>query len=96
MVLICDPKFVTYVSIGWDASGFPPNKWFALLAATGSAVTGVDPKRLEAGAHRCHRAALKDTSELADLDLKEAKIECQAFTKEGGGVVIDIAKPNAK
>ena len=74
----------------------PPNRWFVLLAAAGSAVTGVDPKRLEAGAHTCHRATLKNTSELAELDLKEAKIECQAFTRDGGGVVIDIAKPNAK
>jgi hypothetical protein len=95
MVLVCDPKFVTFVSMVCNEGGFPPNKWFALLAAAGNAVTGVDPKRLEDGAHSCHRAALKDTSELADLDLGEAKIECQSFKRNGGGVVIAIAKPNA-
>jgi hypothetical protein len=96
MVLICDPKFVTYVAFNWDESGFPPNKWFGLLAMAGSAVTGTDPKRLEAGAHRCHRAALKEASELSQLELKDAVIECQAFTRDGGGVTIDIAKPAAK
>jgi hypothetical protein len=96
LVLVCDRKFVTFVSMVWNESGFPPNKWFALLVAAGHAVTGVDPKCLEEGAHSCHRAALKDTSELADLDLREAKIECQAFRRNGGGVVIAIAKPNAK
>jgi hypothetical protein len=93
MVLICDPKFVTYVALNWDESGFPPNKWFGLLATAGYAVTGADPKRLEAGAHRCHRSALKDASELSQLELKDAVVECQAFTRNGGGVVIDIAKP---
>jgi hypothetical protein len=62
MVLICDPKFVTYISLNWDASGFPQNDWFALAAAAGNAVTGVDPKILEAATHRCHRAALKDVA----------------------------------
>src|SRR5690348_11413946 len=28
IVLICDPKFVTYISLAWDRSGFPPNEWF--------------------------------------------------------------------
>jgi hypothetical protein len=96
IALICDPKFVTYVSLNWDTSGFPPNDWFALLATAGAAVMGLDPKLLEAAAHRCHRAALKDKSELADADLKDAKVECQAFTRDGGGVVISIAKPDRK
>jgi hypothetical protein len=96
MVLICDPTFVTYVSLNWDASGFPPNNWFALLAAAGNAVTGANPKMLENAAHRCHRAALKDKSELADADIRGAKVECQAFVRSGGGVVIDVAKSDRK
>lgn len=92
MVLICDPKFVTYVSLNWDASGFPPNDWFALAATAGSAVTGVDRTKLETAAHRCHRAALKDESELARIEFRDAAVDCQAFTRDGGGVNIDIAK----
>jgi hypothetical protein len=92
MVLICDPKFVTSVSLNWDTSGFSPNEWFALSATAGSAVTGVDPKKLEAAAHRCHRAALKEKSGLATIDLPGATVECQAFTKDGRGMIVDIAK----
>lgn len=96
MVLICDPKFVTYVSLNWDASGFPPNDWFALAATAGNAVTGADRTKLEAAAHRCHRAALKDKSELARIELPEAAIDCQAFTRDGGGAVVDVGIPMRK
>jgi hypothetical protein len=96
MVLICDPTFITYVALNWDTSGFPPNNWFGLLAKAGAAVTGADPRRLEDGAHRCHRAALRDNSEQSRLELKEAVIECEAFTRDGGGVVIDVARPRSK
>lgn len=96
MVLICDPKFVTYVSLNWDASGFPPNEWFALVAQAGSAVTGADLKKLETAAHRCHRAALKDKRELASVYLDDATVECQAFTRDGGGVTVDFAKRGQK
>jgi hypothetical protein len=61
-----------------------------LLATAGKAVTGVDVRTLESAAHKCHRAALKDKSELADLDIPNAKVECQAFTRDGGGVDIGI------
>ncbi|QPF83911.1 hypothetical protein IC762_30320 [Bradyrhizobium genosp. L] len=96
IVLICDPGFVTYVSLNWDASGFPPHDWFTLLAAAGNAVTGADQKQIEAAAHRCHRTALKGKSELVDTDLKDAKVECQAFVRDGRGVIIDVAKPDKK
>ncbi|WP_143099384.1 hypothetical protein [Bradyrhizobium sp. cf659] len=96
MVLICDPKFVTYVSVNWDASGFPPNKWFGLVAKAGNAVTGADVRTLEAAAHRCHRIALRDKTELARAELQGAAVECQAFTRDGGGVVIDVAIPHLK
>jgi hypothetical protein len=96
MVLVCDPKFSTFVALTWNASGFPPNNWFVLLAEAGAAVTGADPKRLEASAHRCHRAALKDSNEQSQLELKDAIIDCDAFTRDGGGVLIHIAKPTKK
>jgi hypothetical protein len=90
MHLSCTNHRLTGVSLNWDLSGFPPNEWFTLLALAGKAVTGVDPRILETAAHKCHRAALKDKSELADLDIPNAKIECQAFTRDGGGVDIGI------
>ncbi|WP_128931891.1 hypothetical protein [Bradyrhizobium zhanjiangense] len=96
MVLICDPKFVTYISLSWDASSFPSNQWFVLAAAAGSAVTGVDRKELEAAARRCHRVALKETDEQAGIVLPKATVGCQAFAKNGGGVVVDIGIPVRK
>jgi hypothetical protein len=90
MVLSCMTHRLTGVSLTWDKSGFPPNEWFGLLARAGKAVTGVDVKTLERASRNCHRAALKDKSELSDLDIPNAKIECQASTREGGGVNIHI------
>ncbi|MET4233357.1 hypothetical protein ABIA85_006650 [Bradyrhizobium sp. LA6.10] len=96
MVLICDPKFVTYISLNWDTSGFPPNDWFTLAATAGNAVTGTDQKKLEAAAHQCHRAALKGTDEQATVALPGATVGCQAFTRDGGGVIVDMAIPRRK
>jgi hypothetical protein len=90
MVLSCTSHRLTGISLTWDASGFPPNAWFALLAKAGKAVTGVELKKLESAFRQCRRSALKDKSELADLDIPNAKIECQAFTRDGGGVNISI------
>jgi hypothetical protein len=90
IVLSCTSHRLTGISLTWHASGFPPNAWFGLLAKAGKAVTGVDLKRLESASRKCHRAALNDKSELADLDIPNAKIECQAFTRDGGGVNIHI------
>jgi hypothetical protein len=90
IVLNCTSHRLTGISLTWDASGFPPNAWFGRLAKAGKAVTGVDLKELEAASRQCHRSALKDKSELADIDIPNAKIECQAFTRDGGGVNISI------
>ena len=90
MVLSCTSHRLTGISLTWDASGFPSNAWFALLAKAGKAVTSVDLKRLESASRQCHHSALKDKTELADIDIPNAKIECQAFTRDGGGVNISI------
>jgi hypothetical protein len=92
IVLSCTTHRLTGVSLAWHASGFPPNAWFGLLAKAGKAVTGIDTKRLEAASRQCHRLALKDKdkTEMADLDIPKAKIECQAFTRDGGGASVSI------
>jgi hypothetical protein len=53
-------------------------------------VTGVDPKQLEQSIRKCHRRALKETGGVTELETPNAKIECQAFTRSGGGVFISI------
>jgi hypothetical protein len=90
MVLSCTSHRLTGISVAWNASGFPSNAWFGLVARAGKAVTGVDVKKLEAASRQCHRSALKDKSELAELDIPNAKIECQAFTRDGGAVQMSL------
>jgi hypothetical protein len=51
---------------------------------------GLDLKKLELASRQCQRPALKDKTELAALDIPNAKIECQVFTRDGGGVNISI------
>ncbi|HVI78886.1 MAG TPA: hypothetical protein VM715_12140, partial [Candidatus Acidoferrum sp.] len=53
-------------------------------------VTGKDLPSLNKAIRDCHRAALKDKSELSGLDVPQAKIECQAFTRDGGGTTVSI------
>ena len=90
LVLNCMNHSLTGISLTWDKSGFPPNAWFDLLARAGRAVTGVEVKTLARASRKCHQSALKDKSELAEFDIKNAKIGCQAFTRDGGGVNIHI------
>jgi hypothetical protein len=74
----------------WNASRSPPNEWFLLLAKAGKAVTGVEVSQLEAASRKCHHTALENKAELADLDIPNAKIKCQAFIRDKGGVSIGI------
>jgi hypothetical protein len=90
IVLSCRSHRFTGISLTWDASDFPSNAWFGLLAKAGKAVTGVDLQELQSASRQCHRSALKDKTELADIEISNAKIECQAFTREGGGINISI------
>jgi hypothetical protein len=90
IVLNCTSHRLTGISVGWDQSGFPSNAWFTMASKAGKAVTGVDLKKLEAAIRKCHREALKDKTELSEIDIPNAKIECQAFTRDGGGVSMSV------
>src|ERR1700744_4043763 len=82
-VLSCTGHGHAGISLEWDAGGFPPNEWFWLLAKAGKAVTGADLKTLESASRQCCRSALTDKTEPADMEIPNAKIECQAFTPDG-------------
>jgi hypothetical protein len=88
-VLSCTGHGHAGISLEWDAGGFPPNEWFRLLAKAGKAVTGADLKKLESASRHCYRWALKDKTE-ADMEIPNAKIECQAFTPDGGSMNVSI------
>lgn len=90
ITLSCTTHRLTRVTLGWRASGLPPNDWFGLAAKTGAALTGVGIDVLNTAIHQCHRAALRHQSETAELDIPNAFIECQAFTRDGGGVLVSV------
>jgi hypothetical protein len=90
LVLSCINHYLTGISLNWDKSGYPPNDWFVLASRAGQAVTGVDAKKVERAIRNCHLSALKDPSELAELTIPKAKIECQAFVRDGGGVNVSV------
>jgi hypothetical protein len=89
-VLSCTGHRHAGISFTWDAGGLPSNEWFGLLAKAGKAVTGADLKKLGSASRQCYRSALKDKTELADVEIPNAKIECRALTPDGGGVNISI------
>jgi hypothetical protein len=80
-----------YTGIGLAFEGaFPPNGWFAVAAKAGRAVTGENIEVLDQGMRQCQREALKSETESADLETPNARIECQAFTHDGGRAAVDI------
>jgi hypothetical protein len=89
-VLSCTGYRHAGISFTWDVGGFPPNEWFGLLAKAGKAVTGADLNNLVSASRECYRSALKDKTELADMEIPGAKIKCQALTLDGGGMNISI------
>jgi hypothetical protein len=89
-VLSCTGHRHAGLSLTWNAVGFPPNAWFGLLAKAGKAVTGAHFRELASASRECFRSALKDKTDVADMEIPNAKIECQAFTRGGGGMNISI------
>jgi hypothetical protein len=89
-VLSCRGHRHAGISLTWDRDDFPPNEWFGLLAKAGKAVTGADLKELQSASRECYRSALKGKPELADMEIPNAKIECQGSAPDGGGMNISI------
>jgi hypothetical protein len=78
------------ISFTWDTGGFPPDEWFGLLAKAGKAVTGADLNGLMSASRECYRSALKDKTELADVEIPSAKIQCRSFALDNGKMNISI------
>jgi hypothetical protein len=68
----------------------PPQQWFDGVARLGSILTGEISNKLDTGMKKCQQAALKDKTELATADTPKAHLECQAFTRDGGDVVMSV------
>jgi hypothetical protein len=91
-VLSCTSHRHPGISFTWDAGGFPPNEWFGLVAKAGKAVTGADLKELQSASSQCYRSALKDKTEPAGVEIPNAKIKCQAFTRDGAAINVSFCR----
>jgi hypothetical protein len=98
-VLACDDPSRVRLSTTW-LSPYPPNQWFSATGIVGEAVTGAPAGQVEAAARKCYKEALMNERPDADngwgrageaaASLPTGKVECRAFTKNGGGVHMDI------
>src|SRR4051812_8607531 len=91
-IAVCEPRMPFAISAGWDTA-FPPSDFFRTLAAGGAALTSEAPARLEAAMRQCHRAALRPSSrEMSEQKAGSAYVECHAFTRDGGGMTMEIGR----
>jgi len=90
MTLSCTSHRLTGISTSWDRNAFPNNWWFTIVAKAGHAVTGVDTAVLDQALRKCRQDAINEATEMADIDVVNARIECQAFTRDGGGVFMSV------
>jgi hypothetical protein len=77
------------VFVRWD-SAEPPAAFFDLATKAGVATTGELMSTLGMAIRNCHRAALQGRTEFAANETPMSKIECQAFTRQGGGTSVSV------
>ncbi|WP_162950210.1 hypothetical protein [Rhizobium jaguaris] len=81
------PDFAVY----WEGKARPPSDIAALIAKGGEFVTGATRAEIMTETSACVTDALKSSAaELADREVRGVKIECQAFTRDGGGGSVTI------
>lgn len=80
------PKNASDVFISWTKAANPPTKTAELIADAGEFITGATRAEVGQEVAACIRQALKpEASELADREFRGAKVECQAYKRDGGG-----------
>jgi hypothetical protein len=87
--LLCTSPNKIGVFVRWDAAD-PPAAFFDLATKAGVATTGEIMSTLGMAIRNCHRAALQGRTEFAATETPMSKIECQAFTREGGGTAVSV------
>ncbi len=82
------PMLAPALSSDW-LQGLPPPSYFQLIGRLGSIVTGIAADVISAGAIECQQRALanKETED-GDLETNGIRIECQVFTRAGGGTAL--------
>jgi hypothetical protein len=77
--------------IAWDRQPRPPAATVKLIASAGEFLTGATSEEMKQELAKCVAAALSPNSgELADRQFRGVKMECQAFTRDGGGGSVTV------
>lgn len=80
------PKQRSDFAVYWEGQARPRFNTIALIAKGGEFVTGATREEIVKETSACVADALKpDAAEMADREIRGVKIECQAFTRDGGG-----------
>lgn len=75
------------IAIVWDGLA-PDQAFYDLVGRAGSLVSKRSTVDIVKFSKQCRNEALKDETELASVEQQGLAIECQAFTRDGGGTTI--------
>ena len=89
ILLTCSADMPTSVSASWKGA-YPPNAYFEFLASSGAVITGERKSKVLQRLRACQLSALKDKDEVAELHFRSIEIDCQAYTRDGGGTSLSV------
>ena len=73
-------------------TAYPSAYFWEAIGNLGALVTQKSKNSILAGAQQCDRTALTSKDELAEIESDGLKVECQAFTRDGGGTLVTLYK----
>lgn len=73
-------------------SAYPRPGFFATLATAGAVLVGEPALVVEAALRRCYRDALHDDDEVGTVDGGSFHVECQAYLREDGNMMMVITR----
>ncbi|KOY02855.1 hypothetical protein [Pseudomonas nunensis] len=77
------------VFISWDGQK-PDQQFYGLVGRVGSLVSSRSAADIVTVSKQCRERAIKDSGEIATIEKKGLAIECQAFSRDGGGTSISV------
>jgi hypothetical protein len=78
------------VALDWEQGSVPPKAFYDLAGRAGAILTGERPEVLSDASRHCHQKALNSKFEISVVLTPKAKIECQAFARDGGAANVSI------
>lgn len=77
------------IAIYWDGPA-PDQSFYDLIGRAGSLVSARSAAEIVKASKNCRKNALRDGNEIATVEQEGLVIECQAFTRDGGGTIITV------